>query len=192
MGNEAVWNQLAQENIATLGQYKFKKIFTTCPHCLNALGSEYGELGVDYEVLHHSQLLQELLRDKRIPLDTKKALEEHVTFHDPCYLARYARETEAPREVLVTIGKKSTEMERNKGASFCCGAGGGRLFMEEHVGDRVNVERTKQAMATGATTIATGCPFCKSMLVDGTKALDAEEKIKVRDIAELLAERLPG
>lgn len=191
MGNEAVWNQLAQENIATLQQYKFKKIFTTCPHCLNTLGKEYGELGVDYEVLHHTQLVNELLKDKRIPLDTKKHIDEHITFHDPCYLGRYNREYDAPRDVLVSIGsKKMTEMERTKGASFCCGAGGGRIFMEEHVGTRVNVERTKQAMATGATTVATGCPFCKSMIVDGTKSLDVEEKIKVRDIAELVAERL--
>jgi Fe-S oxidoreductase len=194
MGNEAVFNQLAQENIATLEQYKFKKIFTTCPHCLNSLGNEYGELGKDYEVLHHTQLLEELLKDKRIPLDTKNALTEHVTFHDPCYLGRYNKEYDAPREVLYSIGGKAggnvKEMERAKQSSFCCGAGGGRLFMEEHIGGRVNVERTKQAMATGATTIATGCPFCKSMLVDGTKSLDAEEKIKVRDVAELLADRL--
>lgn len=190
MGNEAVWNQLAQENVATLAQYKFKKIFTTCPHCLNALGTEYGELGTDYEVLHHSQLVAELLKDKRIPLDTKRALDEHVTFHDPCYLGRYHKEYDAPRDVLVSIGTKNTEMERSKEASFCCGAGGGRMFMEEHIGSRVNVERTKQAMATGASTIVVGCPFCKSMIVDGTKSLDAEEKIKVKDIAELVAERL--
>lgn len=192
MGNEAVWNQLAQENIATLDQYKFRKIFTTCPHCLNSLKNEYGELGKDYEVLHHTQLIAELMKDKRIPLDTKKSLEEHVTFHDPCYLGRYNREYDAPREVLYGIGGKNKvkEMARSKGASFCCGAGGGRLFMEEHVGKRVNVDRTEQAMATGATTVAVGCPFCKSMIVDGTKTLDAEEKLKVKDIAELVAERL--
>jgi Fe-S oxidoreductase len=190
MGNEAVWNQLAQENIATLAQYKFKRIFTTCPHCLNALGTEYGELGVDYEVLHHSQLVAQLLKDKRIPLDAKKALDEHVTFHDPCYLGRYAKEYNAPRDVLVSIGTKNTEMKRNQESSFCCGAGGGRMFVEEHIGTRVNVDRTKQALATGATTIAVGCPFCKSMIVDGTKSLDMDEKIKVKDIAELVAERL--
>ncbi len=191
MGNEAVWNQLAQENIATLGQYKFKKIFTTCPHCMNSLKNEYGELGVHYDVMHHTQLIEELLKDGKIPLDTKSALKEHVTFHDPCYLGRYNREFDAPREALVKIGVKNTEMERSKKSSFCCGAGGGRLFMEEHIGERVNVERTKQAIATGATTVAVGCPFCKSMIVDGTKTLDVEEKIKVKDIAELVAERLP-
>jgi Fe-S oxidoreductase len=136
--------------------------------------------------------LAELMKDNRIPLDAKKQLEEQVTFHDPCYLGRYNREYDAPRETLYAIGGngKLKEMERHKESSFCCGAGGGRMFLEEHTEARINVERTKQAMATGATTIATGCPFCKSMLVDGTKALDVEEKIKVKDIAELLADRL--
>jgi Fe-S oxidoreductase len=132
------------------------------------------------------------LRDKRIPIDTKKHLEEHVTFHDPCYLGRYNKQYDAPREVLYAIGGKGklTEMERSKEKSFCCGAGGGRLFMEEHIGERINVTRTEQAVATGATTIAVGCPFCKSMIIDGTKSKDIEEKVKVRDVAELLAERL--
>jgi Fe-S oxidoreductase len=190
MGNEAVFNQLAQENVATLGQYKFKKIFTTCPHCLNSLKNEYGEFGVDYTVLHHTELLGELLKDKRIPLDTKNALNEHVTFHDPCYLGRYNKVYEQPREILVSIGTKATEMERSKEQSFCCGAGGGRMFMEEHVGKRVNVERTDQALATGATTIAVGCPFCMTMMTDGTKAKEVEDTVKVKDLAELVAERL--
>lgn len=194
LGNEALFNQLAQENIEVLKQYKFKKIFTTCPHCFNSLKTEYGEFGVDYSVQHHTQLLEELLKDKRIPLDTKNQLQEHVTFHDPCYLGRYNKEYDAPREILYGIGGKAQmkEMERSKESSFCCGAGGGRIFMEEHVGERINVSRTEQAMATGATTIATGCPFCKSMIVDGTKSKDVEEKIKVRDVAELLADRLIG
>jgi Fe-S oxidoreductase len=195
MGNEAVFSQLAQENIETLKQYKFKKIFTTCPHCLNSLKNEYGEFGVDYNVYHHSELIAEMLKDNRIPLDTKKQMDEHVTFHDPCYLGRYNKQYDAPREALCAIGGKAKmkEMERSKESSFCCGAGGGRLFMHDHVGDRmsqINVERTRQAMATGATTIAVGCPFCKSMLLDGTKTLEADDKIKVQDIAEMIAERL--
>jgi Fe-S oxidoreductase len=191
-GNEAVFQQLAQENVEVLKQYKFKKIFTTCPHCLNSLKNEYGEFGVDYDVYHHSELLVELLKDKRIPIDEKKALQEDVTFHDPCYLGRYNKQYDAPREVLHAIGGKTKlkEMERSKQSSFCCGAGGGRLFMEEHIGTQVNVERTKQAVATGATTVAVGCPFCKSMMVDGTKTLDIEEKLVIKDVAELLAERL--
>jgi Fe-S oxidoreductase len=192
MGNEMLFNQLAQENIEVMKQYKFRKIFTTCPHCLNSLKNEYGEFGVDYSVQHHTELLAELLKDKRIPLDTKKQLEEHVTFHDPCYLGRYNKQYDAPREVLYSIGGKGKlkEMERSKQSSFCCGAGGGRLFMEEHIGERVNVSRTEQAVATGATTVAVGCPFCKSMIIDGTKSKNIEETIKVRDVAELLAERL--
>ncbi len=194
MGNEALFNQLAQENIEVLKQYKFKKIFTTCPHCFNSLKNEYGEFGVDFSVQHHTELLAELMKDNRIPFDTKNQLEEHVTFHDPCYLGRYNKEYDAPREILYGIGNKSKikEMERSKESSFCCGAGGGRMFMEEHIGERVNVARTEQAMATGATTIAVGCPFCKSMLIDGTKSKEVEEKIKVRDVAELLADRLIG
>lgn len=192
LGNEMLFSQLAQENIEVMKQYKFKKIFTTCPHCFNSLKNEYGEFGVDFSVQHHTELLQELLKDNRIPIDTKKNLEEHITFHDPCYLGRYNKQYDAPREVLYAIGGrgKLKEMERSKEKSFCCGAGGGRLFMEEHVGERINVVRTEQAVETGATTIAVGCPFCKSMIVDGTKSKDIEEKIKVRDVAELLAERL--
>lgn len=196
LGNEAVFNQLAQENIATLAQYKFKKIFTTCPHCFNTLKNEYGEFGVDYTLQHHSELIAELMKDKRIPIDTKKQINEHVTFHDPCYLGRYNKQYDAPREVLVQIGKKTTEINRadgskaHKEASFCCGAGGGRVFMEEHHGKRINIERTEQALATGATTIAVGCPFCMRMISDGVKDKNAEEKVQVKDIAQLVAEQL--
>ncbi|MFZ9885986.1 MAG: heterodisulfide reductase-related iron-sulfur binding cluster [Myxococcota bacterium] len=190
MGNEYLWDMLARQNVEVLNSKKFKKIFTTCPHCMNSLGNEYKQVGGDYEVLHHTQLLDELLKDKRIPLDTKRHLEEHVTYHDPCYLGRYNEVYEEPREVLVQLGVKTSEMQLTKKKSMCCGAGGGRMFMEEHIGKRINVERTEQAMATGAKTIAVGCPFCMTMLTDGTKAKDAEESVKVKDIAELLAERL--
>lgn len=190
MGNEYVFNQLALENIETLKQYKFKKIFTSCPHCFNSLKNEYGELGAHYSVQHHSELLAELLKDARVPLDAKKSLGEHVTFHDPCYLGRYNKGYQPPREILLQIGVKATEMENSRETGFCCGAGGGRMFMEETLGRRVNVERTEQAIATGATTVAVGCPFCMTMITDGTKAKDAEETLKVKDLAELVAERL--
>ncbi len=194
LGNEMLFNQLAQENIETMKQYKFKKIFTSCPHCFNSLKNEYGEFGVDYNIQHHTELLQELLKDKRIPLDTKKQLEQDVTFHDPCYLGRYNKQYDAPREILYSIGggkkDKVKEMERSKETSFCCGAGGGKMFTEDHIGTQINVSRTEQAIATGATTVAVGCPFCKSMIIDGTKTKEVEEKIKVKDVAELLAERL--
>jgi len=193
MGNEYVWSSLAQENVATLDQYKFKKIFTTCPHCFNQLKNEYPEVGGHYTVQHHSELLAELLRDKRVPLDTRQALDEHVTFHDPCYLGRYNKAYEEPREVLLQIQVRSTEMPRSRESSFCCGAGGGRMWMEETLGSRVNLARTDEALETGAGTVVVGCPFCMTMLTDGTKARNAEETLKVKDLAELVAERLaPG
>lgn len=195
MGNEYVFDALAQENVEVLNTYqkagKFKKIFATCPHCFNSLQHEYKDYGGDYEVFHHTQLIGELMKDGRIPMETRDAIKEHVTFHDPCYLGRYNKEYDAPRDTLVSLpGLSLSEMDRTKEESFCCGAGGGRMFMEEHIGKRVNVERTDQALATGAQTIAVGCPFCKTMIKDGTKARDKEEDVKVKDIAELVAERV--
>lgn len=190
MGNEYVWHELAGENVETLKRYKFKKIFASCPHCFNALKNDYRELGANYSVQHHTELLAELLKDRRIPLDAKKQLEQQITFHDPCYLGRYNQGYEAPREVLIQLGVRPREMEKSRENGFCCGAGGGRIFMEERIGKRVNVERTEQAMATGASTIAVGCPFCMTMLTDGTKAKNVEETLKVKDLAELVAERL--
>jgi Fe-S oxidoreductase len=193
MGNEYLFAQLAQENIATLGKYRFGKILVTCPHCLNSLGKDYRELGARYSVVHHSQLLAELMAAGRVPLDAATAAPEPVTFHDPCYLGRYNQGFERPREVLVRLGLKSTEMAKSRENGFCCGAGGGRIFLEERIGKRVNVERTEQAIATGARTVAVGCPFCMTMLTDGAKARNADETLKVRDLAELVAERLrPG
>jgi Fe-S oxidoreductase len=189
MGNEYLFQQMAQENIETLKQYSFSKILVTCPHCLNSLGNDYRELGTAYEVVHHTQLLAELLAAGRIPLNAANEA-ELVTFHDPCYLGRYNQGYEPPREVLVHLGVKRTEMERSREKGFCCGAGGGRIFLEEKIGKRVNVERTEQALATGAATIAVGCPFCMTMITDGTKAKNVEQSVKVRDVAELVAERL--
>jgi Fe-S oxidoreductase len=190
MGNEYLFQQLAQENIETLKQYRFKKIVVTCPHCLNSLGNDYRELDARYEVVHHTQLLSDLMAQGRVPLDAAKADDGLVTFHDPCYLGRYNEGYEPPREVLVKLGVGTTEMERSREKGFCCGAGGGRIFLEEKIGKRVNVERTEQAMATGARTIAVGCPFCMTMITDGTKAKDAEGSVRVKDVAELVAERL--
>jgi Fe-S oxidoreductase len=193
MGNEYLFQQLAQENIETLGKYRFRKILVTCPHCLNSLGKEYRELGGTYDVVHHSQLLAELLAAGRVPLDEARKVEDVITFHDPCYLGRYSRTVEPPREILARIGARTVEMERSREHGFCCGAGGGRIFLEEKIGVRVNVERTSQAMATGAKTVAVGCPFCMTMITDGTKAKNVEEDLRVADLAELVAERLrPG
>jgi Fe-S oxidoreductase len=192
MGNEYVFQQLAQENIDTLSQYRFRKILVTCPHCLNSLGKDYRELGGRYEVVHHSRLIAELLAAGRVPLELAAGTEELVTFHDPCYLGRYAKGYEPPREVLVRLGVRKTEMARSRESGFCCGAGGGRIFLEEKIGKRVNVERTEQALATGATTVAVGCPFCMTMITDGTKAKGVDETVRVKDLAELVAERLRG
>jgi Fe-S oxidoreductase len=197
LGNEYVFSQLAQENVATFGRYRFRKILVTCPHCLNSLGKDYREHGGNYTVVHHTQLLAELLAAGKIPLvpPEKAGLElakeqELVTFHDPCYLARYNDGVEPPREVLDKIGVRTVEMEKSRKNGFCCGAGGGRIFLEERIGKRVNVERTEQALATGATTVAVGCPFCMTMMTDGTKAKGVDEQVKVKDVAELVAERL--
>ena len=190
MGNEYLFAQLAQENIETFKQYRFRKILVTCPHCLNSLGKDYREFGTSYTVVHHSQLLAELLAAGRVPLDLAKGMEGLVTFHDPCYLGRYNDTVEPPREVLVRLGAKTVEMEKSRKNGFCCGAGGGRIFLEETIGKRVNVERTEQALATGARTVAVGCPFCMTMITDGTKAKNVEGSVQVKDLAELVAERL--
>jgi Fe-S oxidoreductase len=190
MGNEYLFAQLAQENIETFKQYRFRKILVTCPHCLNSLGKDYREFGTSYTVVHHSQLLAELLAAGRVPLDLAKGMEGLVTFHDPCYLGRYNDTVEPPREVLTRLGAKTVEMEKSRKNGFCCGAGGGRIFLEETIGKRVNVERTEQALATGAKTVAVGCPFCMTMITDGTKAKNVEGSVQVKDLAELVAERL--
>jgi Fe-S oxidoreductase len=198
LGNEYVFAELAQQNVSTLGSYRFRKILASCPHCVNSLGKEYREHGGSYTLVHHSQLIAELLAAGRVPLavgegpgvDVAKATDELVTFHDPCYLARYNDTVEAPREILGRIGAKAVEMPMSGKNGFCCGAGGGRVFLEERIGSRVNVARTEQALATGASTVAVGCPFCMTMMTDGTKAKGVDEKVKVKDLAELVAERL--
>jgi len=190
MGNEYVWRTLAEENVATLAGYRFKKIVASCPHCFNSFKNDYGEVGGRYDVVHHSELLAELLRDGRIP-QQQAGDDASVTFHDPCYLGRYNQGYEPPREILVRLGVKVEEMPLSRERGFCCGAGGGRVFMEETIGDRVNLERTDQALRTGARTLAVGCPFCMTMLTDGAKARQAQESLEVRDLAELVADRLP-
>lgn len=190
LGNEYVFAELAQQNVETLKGYRFRKVLVTCPHCLNSLGKEYREHGGEYAVVHHSQLIAELLAAGRVPLDLAASTDELVTFHDPCYLARYNDTVEPPREILGRIGAKAVEMPMSRKGGFCCGAGGGRVFLEEHIGRRVNVERTEQALATGASTVAVGCPFCMTMMTDGTKAKGVDERVKVKDLAELVAERM--
>jgi Fe-S oxidoreductase len=190
MGNEYLFRTLAEQNIETLGRYRFKKILATCPHCVSSLGRDYRELGAKFELVHHSVLIQQLLGAGRLALGPSAGSTDTVTFHDPCYLGRYSRVYEAPRDVLAGLRSSVVEMDRARERSFCCGAGGGRMWMEETLGGRVNLERTTQALATGAATIAVACPFCMTMLSDGVKAKGAEASAEVRDLAELVAERL--
>ncbi|MCA2212800.1 (Fe-S)-binding protein [Jidongwangia harbinensis] len=187
IGNEFIFQMLAQQNVETLQEAGVKKIVATCPHCFNTLGNEYEQLGLKVEVVHHTQLLAHLVKAGR--LTPVQPIEGDVTYHDPCYLGRHNRVFDAPREVL---GEAATlvEMPRNSERSFCCGAGGARMWMEEKIGKRINVERTEEALATGAKTIAVGCPFCYTMIGDGVTGKGEQENVEVVDVATVLLRSL--
>jgi Fe-S oxidoreductase/nitrate reductase gamma subunit len=184
-GNEYVFQGLALQNIETLNDLGVDKIITQCPHCFNTLGNEYPQFGGEYEVMHHSELLSALVDEGRL---TPTSSGETIVFHDPCYLGRYNDVFLAPRTVVEATGIK-VEMVRNGTDSFCCGAGGGKFWFEEHTGKKVNIERTEEAVGTGADVIATACPFCYVMLDDGVKEIGADEQVIVQDIAVLLDEQ---
>jgi len=196
-GNEFLFQQLAQQAVETLdGLFEGvetvdRKIVVTCPHCFNTLGREYKQLGANYSVLHHTQLLNRLVRDKKlVPVSP---VSEDITYHDPCFLGRHNKVYEAPRELITASGAKLAEMPRHADRSFCCGAGGARMWMEEHIGKRINHERVDEALATGATTVATACPFCRVMVTDGVndrQEAAGREGVDVRDVAQLLLESL--
>ena len=196
-GNEFLFQQLAQQAKETLDdlfegtETVDRKIVVTCPHCFNTIGREYRQLGSNYTVLHHTQLLNRLVRDKKlVPVSP---VSEDITYHDPCYLGRHNKEYAAPRELIGASGAKLTEMPRHADRSFCCGAGGARMWMEEHIGKRINHERVDEALATGATTVATACPFCRVMVSDGVndrQEAAGREGVDVRDVAQLLLESL--
>lgn len=186
MGNEMVYFMLASENIATLDAYGVKKIIVQCPHCYQALARDYPQLGGHYEVVHHSELLARLADEGRLP--RAAAEERRVCVHDSCYLGRYQGVYAQPRAVVAASGGAVVEMERSGRNSFCCGAGGGRMWLEEKAGERVNVARARQALATAPDAVATSCPFCLTMLADGMAAEDSD--VPVRDIAELMEEVL--
>jgi Fe-S oxidoreductase len=187
MGNEYLAQMLINENITTLNKYGVRNIVVTCPHCLQALGKEYKQFGGEYHVVHHSEMLRDLLHQGRLRLSGESR--GKITFHDPCYLGRYNNEYDAPREVIDGLkGPQRLEMKRSRDRSFCCGAGGGRMWMEETEGKRVNIERTEEALALRPDVIGTGCPFCMTMLTDGVKAKEANEEVEVKDIAELVLE----
>lgn len=192
-GNEFLFQQLAQQAVETLdGLFEGvetvdRKIVVTCPHCFNTIGKEYRQLGANYTVLHHTQLLNRLVRDKRLVPVTP--VSQDITYHDPCYLGRHNKVYEAPRELIGAAGASLTEMPHHADRSFCCGAGGARMWMEEHIGKRINHERVDEALATDATAIATACPFCRVMVTDGVN--DRQEEagrsgVEVLDVAQVL------
>ncbi|PHS07980.1 MAG: CoB--CoM heterodisulfide reductase [Kordia sp.] len=190
-GNEFLFQMQAITNIEVMNMYKVKKIVTCCPHSYNTIKNEYPELGGKYEVYHHTEFLQQLLKEGKLKISGDTFKGKKVTFHDPCYLGRANEVYEAPRELIKSLGVDLVEMKRNKLNSLCCGAGGAQMFKEPEPGSMdINVLRTEDALETSAEIIATGCPFCNTMMTDGVKAKDQEGKIQVLDVAELLAKSL--
>jgi heterodisulfide reductase subunit D len=188
-GNEFMFQMMAYQNIQTLNNYNIKKIVTACPHCFNTLKNEYPELGGNYEVIHHTTFLQQLIDEGKIKLQEGGSFKgKRITYHDSCYLGRANNIYEAPRKVLEALDIELAEMKRCRSNGLCCGAGGAQMFKEEEKGNiRINLERTKDAIDTNANIIATACPFCNTMMTDGVKASEQEETMNVMDIAELVA-----
>ncbi|MEW5800244.1 MAG: (Fe-S)-binding protein [Bacteroidota bacterium] len=188
MGNEYLAQTMMVENIETLNKYNVKKIVTTCPHCFHSLKKEYPQFGGNFDVVHHTDFLNQLVEEGKIKVQEKKKSAETITYHDSCYLARYNDVIDSPRATLEATGAQLVEMPRSKDKGLCCGAGGGRMWMEERIGKRINIERTEEALSTNASTVASACPFCMTMMNDGVKAKEAAEKVQVKDIAEILLE----
>lgn len=190
-GNEFLFQMQAANNISILNGYNIKKIVTTCPHCYNTFKNEYPQLGGNYEVIHHTQLLNELIESGKLRFEGGDFKGKTITYHDSCYMGRANGEYTAPRNVLKALDSNLSEMKRCKSNGFCCGAGGAQLFKESEKGNiEVNIDRTNEALNTGAEIIAVNCPFCITMLIDGVKNANNEEKVKVLDIAELAAQAL--
>ncbi|MBT8383678.1 MAG: (Fe-S)-binding protein, partial [Ignavibacteria bacterium] len=189
LGNEYLAQMMMMENVETLNKYNVKKIVTACPHCFHSLKNEYKQFKGDFDVIHHSELIKRLIEEGSLKL--KENGKSKVTYHDSCYLGRYNDVYKEPRKSLQKIkGVELVEMGRNKDRGFCCGAGGGRMFLEDEEGGRVNEERTKEALETGANTIASACPFCMTMMTDGVKYFEKSEEVAVKDIAEIVLENL--
>ena len=187
-GNEFMFQMMAYQNIQVLNGYGIKKIVTACPHCFNTLKNEYPELGGNYEVIHHAVYLQQLIDEGRIVMKEGGSFAgKKITYHDSCYLGRANNIYEAPRKVLEALDVELVEMKRCKSNGLCCGAGGAQMFKEEEKGDtRINIDRTNEAIGTGASVIAAACPFCNTMMTDGVKNSNKEEEVMVMDIAELV------
>ncbi|HLL21212.1 MAG TPA: (Fe-S)-binding protein [Kofleriaceae bacterium] len=189
-GNEMLFQALAEANVEMLNSVNAKKVVTSCPHCLHTLRHDYPQFGGNFEVVHHTQLIDHLYKEGR--LKSTKSPVDTITYHDSCYLGRWNREFEAPRAVLEAVGVPGIkELTRNKRHGFCCGAGGGRMFMEEHEGKRVNLERSDEIIDADVSAVAVACPFCNIMLTDGMKQRNVEDKIQVLDVAELVAQSIP-
>jgi Fe-S oxidoreductase len=189
LGNEYLYQEQGRLNISTLDEAGVKKIIATCPHCFNTIKNEYPSLGGNYEVIHHAQLLEHLVKAGK--LTPGSAYSGKVTYHDPCYLGRHNRVINEPRTVLSAIpGVEQVEMRRCKERGFCCGAGGARMWLEENIGKRVNMERTEEALGTGADVVSTACPYCMIMLDDAVRAHGKEEEVRVLDLSQLVEESL--
>ena len=191
-GNEFLFQMMAYQNIRTLNNYGIKKIVTACPHCFNILKNEYPALGGNYEVIHHAVFLQQLIDEGKVKMKEGGSFKgKKITYHDSCYLGRANNIYEAPRKVLEALDGELVEMKRCGSKGLCCGAGGAQMFKEEEKGAiRVNLERTGEALGTGASVIASACPFCNTMLTDGVKNKEKEDTVQVLDIAELVARSL--
>lgn len=189
-GNEFLFQMQAMNNIQVLNAYDVKKIVTACPHCFNTLKNEYPELGGNYEVIHHSTFLQQLINEGKIKLTDGGSFKgKKITYHDSCYLGRSNNIYEAPREVLQALDADLVEMKKCRTTGLCCGAGGAQMFKEPEKGNQdINITRTEDALSTGASTIAVACPFCMTMMTDGVKNKEKESSVQVKDLAELIAE----
>jgi len=206
-GNEMLYQMQAQQNVETMNSKKVKKVVTACPHCLHTIKNEYPQLDGNFKIHHHTQLIRELIATGKITIDGDKLApaggghvsagaapgKPQITFHDPCYLGRWNGEYDAPRDVLDALPSGPggrVELPRNKQHGFCCGAGGGRMWMEEKIGTRVNHNRTDEILATGAETVATACPFCTIMIRDGVQDRNAGDRVQVLNVSELVAKSM--
>ncbi len=188
-GNEFLFQMSALQNIETLKSYDIKKIVTTCPHCYNTLKNEYAKLGGEFEVIHHTQLIQSLIDEGRLKIEGGKFEGKTITYHDSCYLGRVNGEYEAPRSILKKIDADLVEMERSRSKGLCCGAGGAQMYKEDEPGDkRINEERIEEALEKNPDIVAANCPFCITMLMDGIKGKEKQDEVMVLDLSELIVE----
>lgn len=190
-GNEFLFQMQAMSNIQLLDAYQIKKIVTACPHCFNTFKNEYPELGGNYDVIHHTTYLQELLDDGKLKVSGGSFEGKKITYHDSCYLGRGNNIYEAPRNLLKSLDADLVEMKNCKTKGLCCGAGGAQMFKDAEKGDKeINIQRTEEALETGAKVIASGCPFCMTMLSDGVKSKEKEAEVSVKDVAEIIQESM--